>query len=149
MDHATDPDPYTSRGRQLRPRFASPSHAPDNYAQIPPPSATRFAERVPLGRLGRDAEASFHRNVAIALLASIIHTGDGRAFDSAWTVFRVKEEYEVLKARGYLVEQQSLTTHNGHTFDVLHARAVKGDTQVDWYFDVTELFAERRRRFHS
>lgn len=102
---------------------------------------------VALTRVGREFEARFHRSIAIALLASIAKTGDGRAFDSAWTVFRVKEEYEILKARGYIVEQQSLTTHNRRTFDVLQARAIKSNDVADWYFDVTELFAQRRRRF--
>jgi hypothetical protein len=53
---------------------------------------------VALRRLGREKEANFHRELAIGLIESIVHTGDGRGFDSAWTVFRVKEEYEVLKA---------------------------------------------------
>ena len=68
--------------------------------------------------------------MAIGLIESIVHTGDGRGFDSAWTVFRVKEEYEVLKAGGYLVEGQSLAAHGGRHFDILDARKAEGGAEV-------------------
>ncbi len=102
---------------------------------------------VALRRLGREKEANFHRELAIGLIESIVHTGDGRGFDSAWTVFRVKEEYEVLKAGGYLVEGQSLAAHGGRHFDILDARKAEGGTRFRAHFDITEMFAEEGRAF--
>jgi hypothetical protein len=102
---------------------------------------------VALRRLGREKEANFHRETAIGLIESIVHTGDGRGFDSAWTVFRVKEEYEVLKAGGYLVEGQSLAAHGGRHFDILDARKAEGGTKFRAHFDITEMFAEEGRAF--
>jgi hypothetical protein len=104
---------------------------------------------VVLHRTGRDVEATFHREVAIGLVESIVHSGDGRSFDTAWTVFRTKEEYEVLKAAGYLVNGQSLTTHGGRTFDILSARKANGNDSFRAHFDITELFIEESRAFQK
>jgi hypothetical protein len=100
-----------------------------------------------LRKLGREKEANFHREVAIGLIESIVRTGDGRSFDTAWTVYRVKEEYEVLKASGYRVERQSLTSHGNRNFDVLDARKPQGGETFRAHFDITELFAEEGRAF--
>ena len=104
---------------------------------------------VTLRQSGQTAEAEFHRQVAIALIDSIRGGGDGRGFDSAWTVFRVKEEYEILKALGCVVESQSLRSHGGRTFDVLRARELKGPVTFEAYFDITELFAEESRQLRE
>jgi hypothetical protein len=100
---------------------------------------------VALRKLGRDKEANFHREAAIGLIESIVRGGDGRSFETAWTVYRVKEEYEVLKAGGYLVERQSLASHGNRNFDVLDARKPDGSARFRAHFDVTELFAEEGR----
>lgn len=102
---------------------------------------------VALRRLGRTKEADFHREAAISLIESIVGGGDGRGFDTAWTVFRVKEEYEVLKARGYLVDRQSLTHHDRRDFDILDAHKPDGSETFRAYFDITEMFAEEGRAF--
>jgi hypothetical protein len=102
---------------------------------------------VALRRLGRTKEADFHREAAIGLVESIVRGGDGRSFDTAWTVFRVKEEYEVLKAGGYLVERQSLTHHDKRDFDILDARKPDGSETFRAHFDITEMFAEEGRAF--
>lgn len=96
---------------------------------------------VVLRRSGKAAEANYQREIAIALIESIVQGGDGRGFDSAWTVFREKEEYEVLKSEGYLLESQSLVRHGDRTFDVLRAHKAEGGEKLEAYFDVTELFA--------
>jgi hypothetical protein len=100
---------------------------------------------VTLRRLGRESEANFHRQAAIGLVESIVSGGDGRSFATAWTVFRVKEEYEVLKAAGYLVERQSMIPHGDRSFDVIDARKVDGGEKFRAHFDITELFAEEGR----
>ena len=100
---------------------------------------------IALRETGNDTEASFQREIAISLIASIVQGGDGRGFDSAWTVFREKEEYEVLKANGCLVDSQSLLPRNRQMFDVFQAHKVDSGQKVVVYFDITELFAQGSR----
>ena len=68
---------------------------------------------VVLRRSDRIEEADFHRGVAIGLIDSIVGRSSGRGFGSAWTVFRVKEEYAVLKAEGCIMKSQALISHDG------------------------------------
>jgi hypothetical protein len=102
---------------------------------------------IALRNLERHVEADFHRGGAIAMLKSILRTGDGRGPKTAWTVFQVREEYEVMKALGLRVESQTLKDEDGRQFDVLKARAPKDGRGVDVYFDITEVFAEEGRVF--
>ena len=53
----------------------------------------------------------------------------------------------MLKARGYVVESQSVMDHEGREFDVLRARSIEGGDNMTAYFDITELFAEEGRGF--
>lgn len=99
-----------------------------------------------LRRMGRVAEADFHREIAKVTIETIVSRGDGRGFDSAWTVYRVQEEPEVLKALGCVVESQSVGSHGGRRFDVLLTRKVDSGEAMELYFDVTEMFAEDVRR---
>ncbi len=99
-----------------------------------------------LRRTGRAAEADFHREIAKVLTESIVGKGDGRGFDSAWTVYRVQEEPVVLKALGCVVESQSVASHGGRRFDVVLARKADSGEAMELYFDVSEMFAEDVRR---
>ena len=101
---------------------------------------------IALRQLNRPAEADFHRAVAVGLLKSISASGDGLGFKSAWMVFQVKEEYELLKAAGYLVESQSLEEKGQRMFEVVEAKKPDGREKLRVYFDITELFAEGERR---
>jgi hypothetical protein len=102
---------------------------------------------VALRKLERHTEADFHRAVAMAMLKSIFRTGDGRSPKTAWTVFQVREEYEVMKALGLLVESQNLTHEGPKQLDVLEGSAPKDGRRVRVYFDITEVFAEEGRAF--
>jgi hypothetical protein len=99
-----------------------------------------------LRRTGRATEADFHREFAKVLTESIVGKGDGRGFDSAWTVYRAQEEPEVLKALGCVVESQSVASHGGRRFDVLLTRKTDSGEAMELYFDVSEMFAEDVRR---
>jgi hypothetical protein len=92
-------------------------------------------------------EADFHRAVAKALIDSIIHAGSGQSSDSAWTVYRVKEEYEVLKAKQARFISQSRINVGDRSFDLLDAERNDGE-KLHIYFDVTELMAESARAPH-
>lgn len=102
---------------------------------------------VALRKMQRLAEADFHRSVAVGLINSIMRTGDGRGVKSAWTVFRVKEEYEVIKVLGCIVESQALSSDGDRRLDILEARRVREGGTIRVYFDVTELMAEEEKRF--
>lgn len=104
---------------------------------------------VALGKMQRPAEADFHRGVAMGLIKSIMGAGDGRGVKSAWTVFRVKEEYEVIKVLGCLVESQSLSSDGDRRFDILDARRVRGGETIRVYFDITELMTLEEKRFRA
>ncbi len=95
-------------------------------------------------RAGNASSASFHRELAGRLLESIRASGDGRDFGTAWVVFQVREEYQVLRAADFEVLGQSLVPHAGRHFDVLEASERPG-MKARFYFDVTELFAEEGR----
>ncbi len=92
-------------------------------------------------------EADFHRAVAQGLIDSIIHAGDGQSAQSAWTVYRVKEEYEVLKAKHARFISQSRISQGERTFDLLDAEQADGQ-KLHLYFEVTELLAEQARAAH-
>ncbi|MBN1612319.1 MAG: DUF4919 domain-containing protein [Polyangiaceae bacterium] len=100
---------------------------------------------VTLRKLGSSALADFHAGVAIGIVRSIMGTGDGRGFESAWTVYRVPEEYEVLKFLECTPVSQSLELGGDRVFDVLVARRVDGGEEIQVYFDISELFAEEHR----
>lgn len=102
---------------------------------------------IALRKMQRVAEADFHRSVAMGLIKSIMQTGDGRGARSAWTVFRVKEGYEVIKVLGCIVESQALSSDGDRRLDILEARRVREGGTIRVYFDVTELMAEEQRRF--
>jgi hypothetical protein len=92
-------------------------------------------------------EADFHRTVAQGLIDSIIHAGDGQNAQSAWTVYRVKEEYEVLKAKNAHFISQSRINVGDRSYDLLDAERSDGE-KLHVYFDITELLAEQARAPH-
>jgi len=93
------------------------------------------------------AEADFHKAVAQSLLDSIIHAGTGQTPDSPWTAYRVKEEYEVLKAKQARFVSQTRVNVGDRTLDLLDAEQANGE-KIHVYFDVTELLAEQARTAH-
>jgi hypothetical protein len=116
---------------------------PDDQADL----RAHMLRAVALRKLERHGEADFHRAVAMAMLKSIFKTGDGRGPATAWTVFQVREEYEVMKALGFQVESQSLKNEGGKQLDILEGSAAKDGRRVHVYFDISEVFAEEGRAF--
>ena len=106
-----------------------------------------FVQRV-LRKIDHAAEADFHRAVAQGLFDSIIHAGNGQSPESAWTAYREKEAYEILKAKQARFMSQSVNKEGNRTFDVLDAERVVDGAKLRFYFDITELMAERARAAH-
>jgi hypothetical protein len=102
---------------------------------------------VTLRKAGQTSEADAQHEIVIGLIESIVRGGDGLGFASAFTVFDVSEEYEVLKVEGCLPRSQGLASHGDRAFDVLRAKKLADDTPCDFYFDVTEMMAVVARHF--
>ena len=102
---------------------------------------------IALRQAGNESEARAHHDLAMALIESIISSGDGLGFASSWTVFDVSEEYEVLKVKGCVPGSQALASHEERQFDVLHARNASNGSPCEATFDITELMAVTARHF--
>ena len=63
---------------------------------------------ISLRRTGQTSEADTQHEIAIGLIESIVRGGDGLGFASAWTVFDVSEENEILQVEGCLPRSQGL-----------------------------------------
>jgi len=102
---------------------------------------------IALRQAGNESESRTDHDLAIALLESIISSGDGLGFASSWTVFDVSEEYEVLKVKGCIPGSQALASHEERQFEVLHARNASNGSPCEATFDITELMAVTARHF--
>lgn len=86
-------------------------------------------------KLGDQKGAAFEHAVVKAYLDSILASGDGKSAKSAFVVVSVDEEYfylNILMGIG-LPEQQSLSTVDGHSFDVLKVKDRGGNEQEIWF----------------
>ncbi|HTQ07955.1 MAG TPA: DUF4919 domain-containing protein [Polyangiaceae bacterium] len=98
-----------------------------------------------LRQAGAAGQSDIHATLAKALLDSLGKRGDGATFETAWTAYAVKEEYQFLFAIGLEVHGQRLVGHGDRSFDVLAVVDPKSGRSGEAYFDVTELFAEEGR----
>jgi hypothetical protein len=89
--------------------------------------------------LGQQKQYLFHLAVSDGLLQSILKTGDGKSFGTAWHVYQVKEEHNLLCLELDVpkLPSQTLINHEGRMYDVLKAQTKEGQTR-EFYFDVTE-----------
>ncbi len=84
-----------------------------------------------------DAErALYHRAFAKGLLDSILASGRGRDYQTAWIVIRVAEEYAVLRVLGLKPHGQALQQHEGHWFDMIEAEHRETGRMVRLYFNI-------------
>jgi len=95
---------------------------------------------------GRDKDAALHDIFAKGIVESMGRSGNGRSMKTAFRVFFVREEYDLMRIEGCQVLRQSLTSEGGKSFDILRVKNEKGVEQ-DVYFDITELFAEEAKLF--
>lgn len=94
---------------------------------------------------GSAGQSDVHTTLARALLDSLGKSGDGAAFETAWTAYAVKEEYQFLFAIGLEVRGQRLVPRGERHYDVLAVEDPKTGRAGEAYFDVTELYAEEGR----
>ena len=105
---------------------------------------------VALRRTGDARQAEQFGKLGALLLESLVRDGDGKSFETAWTVFQVKEEYAVLSSRGYAVSNQTLVENDRRQYDVLEAHSLRnpdpsGEAER-FYFDVTEMLEQEQRQ---
>lgn len=85
---------------------------------------------------GDTAKSDATRARWIALIDSIVDSGDGRSFGTAFKVISVHEEYAVIRALNLQPTGQALQTHNGEAFDVMKVKAPKLEQEFELYFNV-------------
>ena len=97
-------------------------------------------------KLGKESELNTW--MLGGLMESIVSSGDGKSFDTAFHVYRVEEEYDVLKYLQLYPSGQSLLEHNGDMFDYLECKNSDNE-QFGVYFNITEHFASLRSRLEK
>jgi hypothetical protein len=95
-----------------------------------------FVEYIAHRELNQSDQAEFHKFVLQGLLDSITHSGDGKSFETAFQVIEVHEEYVVLRFMGLMPSEQSMSTKNGHSYDVMKAVNPKSNEEVTLYFNI-------------
>jgi len=86
--------------------------------------------------LGQTEEADFHRYVLNGLIASILHSGDGKSPEHAFVVVLIEEEYLILDVLGIKGTGQSEMEANGHSYDVLDGVIAKTGGPTTVYFNI-------------
>ena len=84
--------------------------------------------------------AKFHHDVAIGLIRSIAHSGDGTSADLPYVVMAVREEYAFLYSQGYLVKMQALVTCGKGECDAMTVQDQDGTTKT-FFFDVSRAMS--------
>jgi hypothetical protein len=112
--------------------------------------AAHIGAHIVLMNLDREAshpaEADLHDACVAGLFHSILASGDGRGYGTAFVVYFIREEYDLVRALGGQVQSQSLSHQGPRSFDILHVKTKSGATR-DVYFDITEPFAEEAKLF--
>ena len=85
---------------------------------------------------GDIANADKTRQQWMALVDSILRSGDGRDFATAFRVITVAEEYAVLRVLGLKTTSQSLVEHAGSEYDVMTVKNPKTDAELVFHFNV-------------
>lgn len=89
-----------------------------------------------LRAMGRIEDADMSRQQWIAVIDSILSSGDGRGFSTAFKVISVDEEYAVLNIKGLQMTKQSLVKHEESEFDILVAKNLKSGEESELYFNI-------------
>lgn len=86
--------------------------------------------------IGEIDKADQARAKWMALIDSILTTGNGMSFDSAFKVISVDEEYAVFKILDIRPIKQELVKHNGEMYDLIYVKNKDGEDEITIYFNV-------------
>lgn len=109
-------------------------HAID-YTCIP---AHQYLRQV-FNSIGDSVRSSKNKNIQFGLLKSILGTGDGLSFSTAWIVFQTVEEYSILTMIGVVSVEHELFEKDGKLYDIIHTITKKG-IEKKYYFNVIKKF---------
>ncbi len=135
----------TTPGTELETRFREAVNGEDYRAQVALADSVlqhdyadimvHLFKAYALDKLGEDA--SLHEFVGRQLVESLLNTGDGLSYATAFRVARVAEEYALLTVLGMRSEMQSLRYEGDRQYDMLTCRGKDG-RKMELYFDITE-----------
>ncbi len=86
--------------------------------------------------IGEIDKADQARAKWMALIDSILTTGNGISFDSAFKVISVDEEYAVFRILDIRPVKQELVKHNGEMYDLIYVKNKDGEGETTIYFNV-------------
>jgi hypothetical protein len=86
--------------------------------------------------LGNAEKAGEVRQQWMALMDSILSSGDGKDFATAFRVISVDEEYSVLRIMQIERVTQSLVEHDGSQFDILSVKDPDAGREFQLYFNI-------------
>jgi len=83
-----------------------------------------------------------HKEIARGLIRSILESGDGQSFETAFHVVSVEEEYAIISLFGGEPKEQSLQEHEGHAYDVVTIESEDGSETGEIFFNIDLLVEE-------
>lgn len=106
-----------------------------DYTCIP---AHQYLRQV-FNSIGDSVRSAKHKSIQYGLLKSILGTGDGLSFSTAWLVFQTEEEYSILSMIGVVSVEHELIEKEGKLYDIIHTVTKKG-IEKKYYFNVIKKF---------
>ncbi len=97
--------------------------------------------------LGDTATAAHHRYVAQGVIDSILKSGDGKTFETAYKVIAVDEEYALVQSQGLRVTEQALLREGEHSYDVLTVLDPKTQTAWEVFFNIDPIMRSLDKKF--
>lgn len=92
---------------------------------------------------GDEEKAAYHQTFGGSLVQSILQSGDGSSFRSAFVVVSLDEQYAMLPVLGAVrggqqlqLQRQRLSSHEGHMFDVFEVSDMKTGGNSEVYFNI-------------
>lgn len=91
-------------------------------------------------RLGRKREMKEAANRWVGIFDSILLSGDGTSFDTAYKIIAFSEETRMLEFFEMTLESRKLVGHNDKTYHFLIVVNPKTKKKYEVYFEITRLF---------
>ena len=73
-------------------------------------------------------------------VAKLLAKADGRTQDKAIKVRSIDQEYEVLRALGFVPDTQSLIVDKGKSYDMIEASHRQTGEKREFWFDISSFF---------
>lgn len=99
-----------------------------------------IAAEAALKKLSRENDARQHHAVLLEILRSITEGKSGETKDEAWNASFVHEEYMTLFAMGFEPVNQSLSSDDGHFYDVMTVKDVDSGQETKIWFNIDSFF---------